>query len=98
VRSGQDSDNDEAANEEQVQDDKQPAEEFGSAALEAEVDNQRGDGVGRCSCKDALDCTGGVAHIADHSVNLVETRGEETEGADSVVSNRVGHRMHFGLT
>jgi hypothetical protein len=94
VRSGQDSDSNKSAHEEQVQDDKHPAEELGSATLEAEVDNQRGDGVGRCSGENALDCAGGVAHIADHSVDLVETRREETKGAESVVSTRTKHRKH----
>jgi len=83
VRSGQDGNSDETTNEEQVENDKQPAEELGSAAFEAEVDDQSGDGVGCCSCKNTLDCAGRVAHAANETVDLIETRREETEGADT---------------
>jgi hypothetical protein len=98
IRSGQDCHSYEAPYEEHVEDDEQPTEEFGSAALEAEVDDQCGDGVGSCSCKNTFDCAGGVANILDHSIDLVEARGEETKGAESVISNRMEHRMHYLLT
>jgi hypothetical protein len=71
VGSSQDRDGDETTDEEQIEDDEQPAEEFGSATFEAEVDNQSGDGVGCCSCKNALDCAGGVAHILYHPIDLI---------------------------
>jgi len=82
VGSGQDCDGNESAYKKEVEDDEEPAEEFGSAALEAEVDNQGGDGVGSCSCKDAFDCASGVANILDHMIELVEARGEEAKGDD----------------
>lgn len=58
VGSGQDSDGDETTNEEQVENDKQPAEELRSTAFETEVDDQSRDGVGCCSCQNAFDCAG----------------------------------------
>lgn len=71
VGSSQDSDCNKTTDEEQIEDDEQPAEELRSATFEAEIDNQSGDGVGRCSCKNALDCAGGVAHILYHTIDLI---------------------------
>jgi hypothetical protein len=79
VGSGQDCHTYKSAYEEQVEDDEEPAEEFRSTPLEAEVDNHSRNGVGRCGGKDSLDCAGGVANILDHSIDLVEARGEETK-------------------
>lgn len=86
VGSGQDSDGDKTTDEKQVENDKQPAKEFGSATLEAEVDYQSRDSVGCCSCQNAFNRAGRVVHIANETVDLVETRRKETERTRIAVS------------
>jgi hypothetical protein len=70
-----------AADEQEIEQDEQPAQELWRAALEAQVEQETDDGVCDGGGENAFDCAGGPAQLAGEAVDFVEARGEETEGA-----------------
>lgn len=72
---------DERANEQEVQQDEQPADEFGSPTTQAELHERDEDGVDDCCGEDALNGAVGGAGTAGQLDELVEAGGEEAERA-----------------